>query len=111
MKVNYHFHSGVSVEADGSLFIFDYYKKGPDDSIFGNFEFVYVFASHGHRDHFDKKILEWEEIHDNVRYVFSYDIPVQSGTATVVRPGESIRVGSVGVSALKSTDEGVAFVV
>ena len=50
------FHSGFLVETAKRYFIFDYYKGelpklNPDKP-------VYVFASHGHQDHYEPKVFE-----------------------------------------------------
>lgn len=56
MQVTRIFHSGFLVETEKCYFIFDYYKKelphlNPDKP-------VYVFASHGHADHYEPKVFE-----------------------------------------------------
>lgn len=56
MQVTRIFHSGFLVETENCYFIFDYYKNelpclDPDKP-------VYVFASHGHADHYEPKIFE-----------------------------------------------------
>ncbi len=33
---------------------------------------VFVFISHAHTDHFDKVILEWDKVIDNVTYIFCW---------------------------------------
>ena len=56
MQITRIFHSGFLVETARRYFIFDYYKGelpklNPDKP-------VYVFASHGHQDHYEPKVFE-----------------------------------------------------
>jgi L-ascorbate metabolism protein UlaG (beta-lactamase superfamily) len=113
MKVNYHFHSGVSVESEDNLYIFDYYMKGIEPDYLDSFGNIYVFVSHGHRDHFDKTILKWADTGRNIKYVFSYDVKFRSKSieAAVMEPGETKKFDGITVTALESTDEGVAYLV
>jgi L-ascorbate metabolism protein UlaG (beta-lactamase superfamily) len=113
MKVNYHYHSGVSVESGGNLYIFDYYSKGIDPNILDLFDNVYVFVSHAHRDHFDKSILKWDVPGRNMKYILSSDVKItkNSSELIVVKPGDSIEIDGITVTALESTDEGVAYLV
>mgnify|MGYP000370425735 FL=1 len=55
MQITRIFHSGFLVETARRYFIFDYYKGelpklNPDKP-------VYVFASHGHQDHYEPKSI------------------------------------------------------
>lgn len=78
MKVKYLFHSGVSVESDDTLYIFDYYRKGFETNNLNNYNHVYVFASHNHGDHFDESIMEWIKIKPDIKYILSDDINVKA---------------------------------
>lgn len=111
MKINYHFHSGVSVESGNNLYIFDYYKKGMDTGIFESFENIYVFVSHNHGDHYDKSILNWMTHRRNIKYIFSNDVPeiMSDSSITYIGPGETKYLDDIEILALDSTDEGVAF--
>ena len=72
MKITYLDHSGFAVEYQKYVLIFDWYKgKLPE---FDSEKEIYVFSSHSHYDHFDRKIFELENIYSNVRYVLSADI-------------------------------------
>ena len=69
MKITYLDHSGFAVEYKKYVLIFDWYKgKLPE---FDSEKEIYVFSSHSHYDHFDRKIFELENIYPNVRYVLS----------------------------------------
>lgn len=113
MKINYHFHSGVSVESGNSLYIFDYYKKGLDTSVFKRFENIFVFVSHNHGDHYDKNILNWMKLRQDIKYVFSNDIPEIRNNSSIsyMKPGETKYLDDLEILTLDSTDEGVAFFV
>ena len=111
MKITYLDHSGFAVEYKKYVLIFDWYKgKLPE---FDSEKEIYVFSSHSHYDHFDRKIFELENIYPNVRYVLSADItekPVPSKVWFVIADKE-YRIGNLKVQTLHSTDAGVAFLV
>ena len=111
MKITYLDHSGFAVEYQKYVLIFDWYKgKLPE---FDSEKEIYVFSSHSHYDHFDRKIFELENIYPNVRYVLSADItekPVPSKVWFVIADKE-YRIGNLKVQTLHSTDAGVAFLV
>ena len=54
MKVTYLEHSGFVVEYKDDVFIFDWYRGRLPK--FDLKKKIYVFASHSHYDHFNKKI-------------------------------------------------------
>lgn len=109
MKVTYLNHSGYMVEIDGRTLIFDYYKgelpKIKEESK------IYVFASHVHPDHFNRKIFGWEKLYPDIRYILSDDIEDKGpeGKTVSIGPGENIVLEGLRIRTLCSTDEGVAF--
>lgn len=113
MKVNYLFHSGVSVECGSKLLIFDYYKKGIEGKNLTRYDEVYVFVSHSHIDHFDRRIFDWDKNHKGICYVLSDDIAHKhyGDNVIYIGPGEEKIVGDILIKAYKSNDEGVAFLV
>lgn len=70
MQITRIFHSGFLVETAKRYFIFDYYKGelpklNPDKP-------VYVFASHGHQDHYEPKVFELlkqQGLYRNLRFL------------------------------------------
>ncbi len=72
MKITYIHHSGVSVETEHAVLLFDYFKgqlpawdeKKP----------LFVFASHFHEDHYSPVIFELLEDREDVHYILSKDI-------------------------------------
>ena len=82
----YLYHSGWAVKTSNTLLIFDYWElfKNPGGpSLFNGFIDpndikdcdVYVFVSHGHGDHFDEIILEWEKVIPKITYIFGWPAP------------------------------------
>lgn len=94
MKITYLDHSGFAVDLGDKLLIFDYYRgelpAGTSDRK------LYVFSSHAHYDHFQKKIFTWSRDRD-VTYILSKDIrknaAAKNAPARVCitwRPGRSL---------------------
>ncbi|MCC8127752.1 MAG: MBL fold metallo-hydrolase [Clostridiales bacterium] len=122
MKVTYLHHSGFLVETEQVMLLFDY-VGGPIPQLNPDKTLV-MLASHRHGDHFDPKIFALGVSHPDVRWILSYDIwkkripeAYQSYVPRIcrIRPGDRLELaageGLVTVSAYKSTDEGVAFIV
>jgi len=114
-RVTYLYHSGFMVETAKTCLVFDYYTvNGKFDNIdltsFKN-KNVFVFVSHSHQDHFDKKIFEWKD--KNVRYILSNDCSFDSkiDNVTFVNSNKGYIIDGIPIETLKSTDEGVAFIV
>ena len=115
LKVTYIGHSGFLVELEKVLFLFDYYQGEipalPEEKR------LYVFASHRHGDHFNPEIFKLAEQHPDVQYVLSRDIWLSRvpkalhGQTVQLKPRERWEDTLVTVETLKSTDEGVAFLV
>ncbi|NIM90719.1 MAG: hypothetical protein GTO17_07195 [Candidatus Aminicenantes bacterium] len=79
----YLFHSGWAIKTSNTLMIFDYLvemQPPKDRSLSNGFvdlneikdQNLYVFVSHSHGDHFDKKILEWKKAIPNITYIFGW---------------------------------------
>lgn len=80
-------HAGWAVKTKNLLLIFDYVSvsragKTPenpslDDGYIDPSEIkdcsVFVFVSHGHADHYDPVIYEWEKSVENIRYIFGWE--------------------------------------
>lgn len=110
-KVTYIAHSGFQVECDTCVCIFDYYQgelplTDPDKK-------VYVFVSHDHHDHFNPVIFGWKKRFPDITYILSDDIHSADPEArtVIVSPRQKISVDDLTVRTLRSTDEGVAFLV
>ena len=121
-RVTYIKHSGFLLETEKHYLLFDYWKGeipplNPDKDL-------YIFASHAHHDHYTKKIYSLKNACKNVYYVLSFDIreaddswkerfdsEEAKNSLSFLDPYEKRRIGGCMVETLKSTDEGVAFLV
>ena len=84
--VYYIYHSAFAIELEKSILIFDFYKfpsntKKEKEEFFNKFikrndKKVYVFSTHSHSDHFNKEILTWLEMNENIKYILSDDIRI-----------------------------------
>ena len=111
MKITYLEHSGFTIEHEDVVMIFDYYKgRLPDMPAEKK---VYVFASHGHYDHFKRKIFQWSDAYENIKYILSSDITDRGpkGRTIYLEPRKEIQLDGMKIRTLRSTDEGVAFFV
>lgn len=117
MNVTYLHHSGFSVETETKVLLFDYYTEGArkayfDPTAYGGKE-IFVFVSHAHEDHYDRRILDWAN-YPNVNYVLSFDVRTMAGfegKVLHVQPHEEYALGEITIRTLQSNDEGVAFLV
>lgn len=132
MRITYLYHSCFTVEINETVLIFDYFRgermrecsyRGKLPDFPGNRE-IYVFSSHQHRDHFDMEIFRWQEIYPTIRYIlpkemrFSDNYFKKNGIDLSVKnrihymkPEERLSFQGLEIETLKSTDEGVAFLV
>lgn len=120
MTIRYKYHSGFSVACGEVLLIFDYWMgrqgaKLPEEfritpEKLARYSEIYVFVSHGHEDHYDPVIYEWEQVAP-VTYIIADSLPA-SARGRRIAPGGEIRLSrGVSVKAFDSTDEGVSFLV
>ena len=108
MKVTYLGHSGFFVEMEDACFLFDYYKGELPEADRG--KKLFVFVSHGHYDHYRKEIFSLRDQYDQVRCLISSDIFVREAEdIRPVKPNEETEVLGCRIRTLRSTDEGVAF--
>ena len=102
--VTYIEHSGFLVELEDRALLFDYYKGDIPDSG----KPLYIFSSHRHHDHFNKKIMEMP----CERLILSSDIRVVPNEKTLkTGPNKTIETDGMSIKTLRSTDEGVAFII
>jgi len=113
MKVTYIFHSSFAVELERHVLIFDYYTG--EIPVFNPEKQLLVFASHFHPDHYNKKILDWEQEYPNVKYVFSKDIPIRreerDESMFFMKKRDVLEIAGCHIRTLRSNDEGVAYLV
>ena len=97
MKITYLRHSGFLVEMTQVWLLFDYYRG--EIPAFPKGKKGYVFVSHRHIDHFNNDI--WKK-----------RIPEEAKEQTLLmKPEEERSVDDICIRTLRSTDEGVAFLV
>lgn len=115
MKITYLGHSGFLAELEKTVLLFDYFKG--DIPACSSDKKWYIFASHRHRDHFNPKIFCLAETYKNVHFLFSRDIwrsqvPENLQEKVVqIKAKERWEDEYIQVETLRSTDEGVAFLV
>jgi len=113
-------HSGWAIKTKSHFLIFDYFeRKNKIDykTILEGYinpceikdERVYVFVSHRHSDHYDRTIHQWKEKVNNITYIAGWNSRTDKFIG--VPPHSDIKVGDVEILTLKSTDEGVGFLV
>ncbi len=118
MKITYIHHSSFLAETDNVLLLFDF-TSGSLPDLTPEKPLV-ILASHSHSDHFDPVIFDLAKLHKPVRFVLSDDIeqnriPDECRSITeFIEPGMVLSLpedGGIKITAFKSTDEGVAFIV
>ncbi|MEL7564073.1 MAG: MBL fold metallo-hydrolase [Dehalobacterium sp.] len=109
IKIQYLFQSGFSVEIKDRLFIFDYMEGQVDLED----KSTMVFCSHGHLDHYNTAIFNWQEKKQNIQYILSDDIMIEQQKLNICQmsPYDEIQVEDVKIKAYGSTDMGVSFLV
>jgi len=113
MKTTYIKHSSFAVELEDRVLLFDYYKGELPE--FSEDKKLYVFASHGHGDHYSKEVFKLRDKRENACYIFSGDILSErkARELDVVRmtDGQERKLDDMTIRTFKSTDEGVAFLI
>lgn len=120
--IYYIFHSGFVLELEKSILIFDFYriptdKKNEEESFISKFikrtdKKVYVFSSHSHSDHFNKEILKWLNLNENIKYILSDDIKIHKHkNFYFTKEGDSFELDNLKISTFGSTDLGSSFYV
>lgn len=115
MKITYLRHSGFLVEMTQVWLLFDYYRG--EIPAFPKGKKGYVFVSHRHIDHFNKEIFNFLKKQNNITFILSDDIwkkriPEEAKEQTLLmKPEEERSVDDICIRTLRSTDEGVAFLV
>jgi ankyrin repeat protein/L-ascorbate metabolism protein UlaG (beta-lactamase superfamily) len=114
-------HSGWGIKTQNHFLIFDYWQSAvqPDEPGLVNGYInaaeiaglpVTVFSTHEHADHFDTVMFQWKDQIRDINYVFGHR-PSGRNNYTYVGPGESQNLPGMKVSAIRSTDAGVGFIV
>lgn len=90
---------------------------------------LYIFVSHHHKDHFNRKIFLWAEKFRNIRYIISKDTAksvnyllreggtysgsyhINPDNVTVLSPGETFSDDNISTTAFRSTDIGNSYLI
>lgn len=117
VKVNYIYHSCFAVETDNALLVYDYWKDSQDMKLHTLIDNrgekqLYFIESHFHEDHFNPEIQDYAD----ARLLISYDTSkrrrIKPPVATaVLRPADIYEDECLKLSALRSTDVGIASLV
>lgn len=116
IKVVYIEHSGFLVEMEDAYFLFDYYRG--ELPVLAQEKKLFLFASHAHHDHYQRKIFEYQERMPHTFYILSKDVrrdALKHGgreeNTWFVKPDQDLEVEGCQIRTLRSTDEGVAFLI
>ena len=113
--------SGWAVKTKNRLLIFDYHIFGrkPDEPFLSNGHItpeemqgqkIYVFVTHGHNDHFNPAIFEWEESIGDVAYILGFK-PKEAPEYIYMNTREKRKIDGMEVLTIESNDAGVGFLV
>lgn len=118
MTLTYIFHSGFVLETEQSILVFDYWIDPANvmPSFLQKEKPLYVFSSHFHEDHFNKRIFEWRKRRCKTTYILSKDIfrhrrASKEDADVWLAKGGSWIDDRISVRALGSTDSGVSWIV
>ena len=122
MRVTFLEHSGFLVETGFAALLFDWWK-GELPALPPGVP-LYVFASHGHPDHFDPKIFALNDGNRDVSFLLGQGVsldprhlqrwgvsPETVEKARVRQGGQTLSLPQAEIETLSSSDEGVAFLV
>jgi len=122
-KIHYLYHSGFAVQTKDHFLVFDYYndkpcpgKLGLEGGVITAQEIAahtkpVVFVSHGHGDHYNPVILEWQKSNQDICYIMSSDVPAKGENIHSLKPYEKLELSDLSVKTFGSTDQGVSFLV
>ena len=124
MKLDYIYHSGFAIEADGVTLVIDYFQDSSetahDQGIVHDYLLkkpgkLYVLCTHFHPDHFNPEVLTWKEQRPDIQYIFSKDIlrhrRAAKEDATYIKKGEAYEDETLRIEAFGSTDVGSSFLI
>lgn len=124
MKLDYIYHSGFAIEAEGVTVIIDYYKDSSEeepgkgivhDYLLEKPGVLYVLSSHFHPDHFNREVLLWKTQRPDIHYIFSKDIMkhrrASAEDATYINKGDIYEDDKIRIQAFGSTDVGISFLI
>lgn len=115
MKATYLHHSSFAIFGESANLLIDYFdhKDFPElpKELFDG-KPLYVLSSHGHHDHFSRKLLEFPEKY-GAKLIFAKHTALAAGRTdvpfTVLDSGDHYDDGTLKIDAYGSTDEGISF--
>ncbi|MBS4539521.1 MBL fold metallo-hydrolase [Clostridium sp. D2Q-11] len=118
-KITHMYHSGFVVETRNHILIFDYITNknignmSLMDDFIGKEKEVFVFVTHGHKDHFDPVILTWVEYNPNIKYIISDDIFIDTHNQNLyfVEKYNSLKFDNITIETYGTTDRGLSYLV
>ena len=119
LRITHTGHSGFIVSDDDIALIFDYWedRRSVDNRSIKNgslniddFEGkeIYVFSSHTHRDHYDKKIFQ---LGDKATYILGFKDPTLKQDYISMEGRSQRKFNNIKVTSVSSNDSGVGFLV
>ncbi|NCC63879.1 MAG: MBL fold metallo-hydrolase [Spirochaetia bacterium] len=113
MLCTYLGHSAFLLETEEQYLLLDY--TSGELSLSDEKKPLYVFASHRHSDHYTPKIFSLSQRKGATTFILSSDISIVEapslGFCRQIGPNEEASIDSLLIRTLRSTDEGVAFVI
>lgn len=118
--IYYIYHSAFAVELEKCILIFDFYKfpnnkKNKKEEFFNRFikrtdKKIYIFSTHSHPDHFNKEVLAWAEMKENIKYILSDDIKIyKHKNFYFTKEDDSFELDNLKICTFGSTDLGSSF--
>lgn len=135
IKTIYVYHDCFVMKAPEAVLVFDFWKdpcqRGalPDPLVEVDRKMpVYVFVSHGHKDHYNPEIFSWAKHFPNIHYIVSKDVrkrinhivsplsaykgdKVEADKVTAMSDNDSYVDGRISVRSFPSTDTGNSYAI
>lgn len=114
--IQYLGHSGWAIKTQDHILIFDYveHNEGSLSEVVNpaevNRKKVSVFVSHDHPDHYSPAIFNWSKSINDINYILGWKLEMGS-RCLCLGPREKKSLDGLDIWTIKSTDEGVGFLV
>lgn len=134
MILSYIWHDCFWLQTKSANVVFDFWKdplapSGAIPDFIKNADkgkALYVLVSHHHKDHYSKRIFEWQKLFADIHYILSEDTArharhiinpesLYSGprpeNVTIIKPGECYHDENITINAFASTDIGNSYAI